>query len=157
MQFRVNDGVTPEEAASRIGTFLVASVVPYWHEAVSVTSFRWQAANAAFSLPAGNPVVTGAVVAVQSPIDYPRFVSVAGRGSTSGRRVRLSIYGIATGVTANYRLENGEVPVVDAVLAGLVTLSTLGCWRTIANDVPVNYGYLNAGYNAYHQRKARTT
>jgi hypothetical protein len=155
MQFRVNDGIAPAEAVTRVSIFLADSVAPYWFPAVSVTGMRWQAANALFSLPVGNPSVPGEGTGTQDPRDYPRFVSVGGRGITSGRRVRLTVFGIAVGVSNNYRLENAETPVVNAILAGLASLTTLGCWRTIANDNPVNYGYLNAGYNSYHQRKAR--
>jgi len=79
------------------------------------------------------------------------FYSFIGR-SSGGRRVRFYQFG-AKALGGDYRFPAGEDTDLDAARA--VVAGTSGAWLAIDGLVPVWKTYINAGVNAYWQRKVR--
>lgn len=121
----------------------------------AISGATYQLAGSGISLPAAAP--TGLVVSgsTLSGINKPRFVNFSGRGVTTGRRHRMYQYGLVFSGQDDYRLQPGEFAAGDAALAVLTSAAAGGVLATIATDAPQFYGYINCGFNAYHQRQQR--
>lgn len=112
------------------------------------------------TLPIAMPAVLANVVgtngAALPAADEPREHIYVGRSPTTGRRVRLSIYGLLGPTPANYRLGPGET---GATLAGV--FNTLNgspdVFLTVDGSKPTWYSYLNVNYNSYWERRARVS
>jgi len=156
-QFR-NAATTPLAShINNVADFIEAAFGPFWYADVQVTGATYSELGSLISLPVAFPQIEGQATGTQNPADYPEFLSIVGRGRTNGRRLRLSVYGLVTAVTDNYRQAETETVIAQTVLPLARDLVLSGSLATIDGDAPVLYAYLNAGFNAYHQRKARRT
>ena len=120
----------------------------------AVTGARVAAAGSDVTLPAAAPASPspggGALVAAL----YPQFIAAQGRSPTSGRKVRLSLYGLVLNTQGDYRFQVGENTDVDAFLLAVNALPT-GVGLCIDGSTPTWYDYANQGLNVYHQRQRR--
>lgn len=103
-----------------------------------------------------NPVVTGFEgntygSGTSNPTNAPWFYGFVGRTS-GGRKSRFMIFG-ANDLGTNYRFSPGENAAIDAAV--LVPQASANAFGGIDGAKPVWYGYVNAGADAYWQRKGR--
>lgn len=127
---------------------LQPAMPPSW----KILGTRFRAAGTNISLPASTiniPLGTSG-----EPLDKedPRFVSFIGRSST-GKRTRVSIYGLNLTLEGDYRMENGDITLLDAARAVLAVSNTVV--GAVDGSNIAWYNYYNWGYNAYHQRQQR--
>lgn len=103
-----------------------------------------------------NPVTTGIEGNVYSsgsgiPGEVPYYFDFIGR-STGGRRMRFAQFG-AKALGSDYRYIAGEDSDLDNALAVIVGAGS--AWVAIDGIKPTMKTYINAGVNAYWQRKVR--
>lgn len=122
---------------------------PSW----TVTGLRVRFAGSNVSLPAGSFAVTPGQGVILVGLLKPRFVSFVGRSAT-GVKSRLSIYGLVFTAEDDFRLEQGDIPALDAARAVLNTSNAV--IGAVDGSALTWYPYYNTGWNAYHQRKARS-
>ena len=153
MQFRQQPGASLGDLTFTISAFLEA-LEPILCTGWVVTGARYRAALADFSLPVEFPTVVTPGCGPLLAENNPRFYTFTGRGLTSGRRVRVHVYGLTLGVPADYRRSPGENAALDAART-VLDVDGDGIFGTIAGDNPQWYLYYNTGYNSYHERQAR--
>ena len=86
--------------------------------------------------------------------DSPKELIFVGRGETSGRRWRLSLYGAQVGFPPDYRFEGvGLLPSLAAAIAVVEDFS--GSLVTVAGDAIIPYPYVNINNNSYWETQAR--
>lgn len=91
------------------------------------------------------------------PVDHPRQLNYVGRSLTTGRRVRLGLYGALITTPANYRLGPGETVFASAeVFAALAAMAGAGQLVTIDGTAPSFNQYVNVNYNSYWETEARS-
>lgn len=103
-----------------------------------------------------NPVTTGVEgntygSGAGTPIYVPAYYDFVGR-SSGGRRCRFTVFGASID-GADFRFQAGEnvnIDVAQTVIAGAAQ-----AWYAIDGIKPTWYSYVNAGVNAYWQRKVR--
>lgn len=103
-----------------------------------------------------NPVTTGFEghiygTGAPSIIGATFFYGFVGR-SSGGRKSRFMIFG-ATALGTDFRFSAGEDVNIDAAV--LVPQASANAWFAIDGIKPTWYGYVNAGADAYWQRKSR--
>ncbi len=127
-----------------------------------VLSAENQAAGSVVRLPVSVPAsllaVVGAGQGFATPSEQAREVRFIGRGLNSGRRVSLSLYGVATGAIAEQDFR--FVPPGGTGLAALLThikgLALTGAaYTTIAGDPTNWYDYVNWQYNSHWETEQR--
>lgn len=157
MVFRAADGVSSNAMAETTATFLETVAVNLWYEDVQTVGATWQAAGTDFSLPIFFPALVGERGATLGAANVPRFVSFNARGTTTGREYKVGSYFVDLAVDTNYRYTQGESAQIDAVLLAwnAYCLDVNTC--TIGGDQMQRRLYANCGYNAYWQRKLRTS
>ena len=120
----------------------------------AITGARKAALGSNVTLPAVTPVgptPSGGTIAAAY---YPYFISGQFRDVTAGNKGKLSVYGLNLVPDNTYRFAVGESTVMDNLLSFL-QVPVVGINISIAGN-PVQYhDYINAGFNAYHQRKQR--
>lgn len=84
--------------------------------------------------------------------------TLQGRSPTSGRRVDLSLYGIALPNPANFRIQagGGATWLVNAVEALNVNSDAGNGFVAIDNSAANWYAYMNMNYNSYWERRIRS-
>lgn len=146
------------DAATQFRTFLLNGIAPLWSTTTQVTSWAWRNEGATFSLPIASP---GAVVGTNggsvTAVDYPRFLTITGRGLTDGRETRMSLYGGVFSQQNDYRFTGVESAGVAAIWNAASLLATGGGFRTAGGSATSVRLYANSGQNAYYQRKARVS
>lgn len=101
---------------------------------------------------------TGTVAGTFPAVDHPRQLNWVGRSETTGRRVRLGLYGALITTPANYRLGPGETVFASAeVIAGLNVMAANGQALTIDGTAPRWYSYVNVNYNSYWETERRSS
>ncbi len=125
-----------------------------------VVAVRLQAANSDFSVPtplianlssfAGSSSASSFLTNRAESTQY-RF---DGRDFTTGRRVNLSLYGLALTPPDTFRLTR-STPVVAAALDTLAAMALNGQLVTISNQPPSWYQYLNVQQNSYWESELR--
>jgi hypothetical protein len=106
------------------------------------------------SLPAGTLTIVGADASDPPDEKDPRFVSFVGRSNT-GKRTRVSVYGLNIIEEADYRIENGDDSNLDGARA---VLNVSGGVVSAVDGSQVSwYPYYNWGFNSYVQRRQRRT
>lgn len=153
MQFRT-DSFTSESAARASIAGFISVLLPFVYTTVQFYGLRYASLGSNVSNPIAWSTLVGTAGGVLAQENYPRYVGWVGR-TTGGRRVRLYLYGAASIVTPDYRLNDGESGVADAGMDYLNSSSSV--FTAIDNLRPVWKNYANQGYNAYHQRKRRTS
>lgn len=151
VQFRTPAAVDDAEAVGAIGAFADAvkdTAFTSW----STTRLRKCAAGNVLSFPVNFVNRVGTLSGNYLVMNYPRFVSWTGR-STDGRRCRITVFGMDVNVSDDYRLEAGEIGSLADVITLLQAPTNPFC---SASGVDVTWNpYVNVGYNAYFQRRAR--
>lgn len=156
MQFRVPDGATSGDALLTVLPLLENGIAPLWPTTVSVVGYRWRVKGSTFSLPvesAEKPV--GTSVGSLEALNYPRFLSLSGRGSLSGAEVRLYIYGALFAPPQDYRFSASESGPVQSLFNAWGAAGSAGALITEKGDPFVGRNFANVGYNGYYQRKSR--
>ena len=149
--FRPQTGVTIEQLRDWVHDWLTDNAALF-----ATTTVFHDARHSLQNSNVTNPISWTAVVGTSDvPADVdraPRFGSFVGR-SAQGHRVKFGIYGIAFVDDASYRWNAAESAGVTNAVADLNDLQAkLG---TITGSKAVWKQYMNTGYNAYWQRKAR--
>lgn len=158
-QFRYNepvDGPPPNAPfIARVAT-LFADLAPALPTDFAITGARYRAKGGDVSLAASAPAPLTPPSGTPSPGEAPAFLSFVGR-SALGRRCRLYILGVTVsaasegGIFGNYRISRGESTTFDAALTNIQ-----GAGFVAVDGSPVVwYDYINIGYNAHWQKRAR--
>lgn len=151
-QLRGNFDTDPASAVPSISS-LLNTVKPVIHQDTTFTGVRYAMTGSNISNPVGFTPIQGTATGTLATTDYPRFFAFWGRGM-DGRETRLTFFGGNVGVTSDFRVSVGE----NATIAAVVTLlNQTSIWTTISGSRPIWKNYANAAYNAYFQRKRRTT
>lgn len=91
-------------------------------------------------------------------VDHPRQLVWVGRSLTSGRRVRLSLYGALVTTPANYRFGPGETVFASAeVIAALNVMGANSQAVCIDGTATRWYSYVNVNYNSYWESERRSS
>lgn len=152
-QVRFQAPETPATVAARVAALLddLKAIRPAsW----VITGARVRAAGASISLPTTAPVIQAGTAGELSGINYPGYVDFVGRGSTSGRRVRWTLFGLNTVVPADYRYTGTEQPQIKTVLDSLKA-GAPNVFLTVGGDLPTWQNYVNFGFNSYWERQQR--
>lgn len=146
---------------ARLATVL-ADIAAWLPTDFAVIGARYSPRLSTVSLPATPPAGPTGTGPAQL-YDVPAYAAFVGR-SPGGRKFRLFVLGVAQtasdgGAGANYRLTTAEGAVAATVVANLQGWANLGGTDGLysIDGVPGTdiYNYVNLGYNAYWQRKAR--
>lgn len=156
-QLRFADAVTAVEAREVVKAYINAALVPLWPLEVSVTGFRWRAKGTTVSLPVGLQGLTyvGTDSANLTAVDFPRFMSISGRGGSRGEQVIHFVYGGVFLTPTNYRYVAGDSSKADALLNAMPAVIAGGGFRTDSGDTPSLRPYVNVGFNSYFERRRR--
>lgn len=156
VQCRFSDATSSSAAASAFRTWLLAGVEDIWKTTTAVTQWSWRVKGSTFSLPIGSPgAVVGLLTGALSPVEYPRYVTFTGRGLTTGKQVRMFIFGLDFATPGDYRFTLTENGPVKAAWDALPALVAAGGFVTEGGDAPQPRIYANVGYNSYYERKSR--
>lgn len=155
LQFRFATG---SAAAAAAGSFreLLVSRQNYFYTSTSFNAARVSEAGSNVTNPVTFASLTGTGTGAQAIYDTPRFSSQVGR-SANGSKVRYYIYGLqpSSEVPNDYRVSGEEDAHITTYWGDVADwLAELGA-VTAGGQVPVLAGYINVGYNAYHQRALR--
>jgi len=153
--FRSGNEVATAADLGTIANEFIAVLQPLMYNGWQILGARFSAEGTNLTLPVvpPNQVDPGQVVAM-SGANAPRYVSFVGRGITSGRRIRFFVFGLNVFTGDDYRIQPGEVPVLDDARAVLADAG-LGLLDTVAGDNFTLYQYVNVGFNSYFERKQR--
>lgn len=164
MHFRLSPVSLPSHVAS-VAARLATAMVQCMATTDSIFAVRYSAQGSDITLPVTWTTVSGALAgpAVWAEDPESAFISVPGRGGTTGRKARVSFFealSFSVAWPADNRYNPGDHPAFDtwfatfhAALSASPTLyETL---VTIGNDVAVWYDYANIAKNAYWQREQR--
>lgn len=151
-QFRANPAGDPASVVPTIQSF-INTLKPAIHTDTTFTGVRYADVGSNISNPLGFAPVSGTATGTLATEHYPRFFAFWGRGP-DGRELKLTFYGGNIGVTSDYRIGPGEN---STIAACVLYLNTTSVFTTISGSRPVWKQYANTGYNAYFQRKRRTT
>lgn len=151
-QFRANPQGDPASVIPAIQG-LINAVKPAIFSDTTFTGLRYADAGSNISNPLSWAPISGTATGTLAPEFYPRFFAFWGRGP-DGRELKLTFYGGNVGVSADYRMTGGENATIAACI---LYLNTQSVFTTISGSRPVWKQYANTGYNAYFQRKRRTT
>lgn len=128
-----------------------------------VTGVRQAAAGSDITVPVDYSTsnlfgFAGADTATFAPVNHPRQLNWVGRSLTTGRKVRVGIYGAAIATPANYRLGPGETVFASAeVFAALAAMSAGGQLVTIDETSPTWNQYVNVNFNSHWETQRRSS
>jgi hypothetical protein len=121
-----------------------------------------QAKGSQFRFPVPVPgellAVLGAGQEVATPTDQAREVRFQGRGSTSGRRVSLSLYGVATNavLSSDFRFEPFPATLLGNLLTFMGLRGSAGTsFINIGGGPTTWYTYVNWQYNSHWETQQR--
>lgn len=155
---RFSDSTAAPDAAIAFRNYLIAAVAPLWSTTTQVTGWSWRAKTKIFSLPITPPgAVVGTIGASIAAVDYPRFISISGRGLEDGREARMFFFGLNFTAQPDYRFTGAESTPIAALWGSLASLISSGGFRTAGGGITTARFYANQGQSAYYQRKARQT
>lgn len=160
MGFRVASSMDDNQKQLAVSTFLNAIGATLLVVGWRIVRCRVQAAGSNFSLPV--PLIAGLASLAGENLDAfsPEREAVEwtwqGRSTSTGRRVDVSIYGIAAAVPPNFRIPAGVgspnwVNNTIAQLNGAATEILV-----IDGTEAIWYNYVNANYNSYWERRLRS-
>lgn len=162
MSFRAGVGGTPidlDALQGKVASFLLSIGASNLRAGWRIIRVRFQNGGDDFSVP--YPLIpslegfagTGSLTLTQDreAVEW----SFVGRSFVSGRRSKVSVYGLVVGVPPTFRLTAGAVPWVAAATAAL-NEPTEPRLRAI-DGTPLNfYPYVNVQYNSYWETRIRT-
>lgn len=155
-QLRFGPGSGP--AIVTLFTELALAMTNVLASAWRVLGVRQRAAGAMIALPyASAGTLLGFMPASGvglDPVNEPREYRWVGRGSTSGRRVTFSLYGVTIGTPPSYRYPaEGGPPSLNEVYSRL--MGGYSGLVTVGGDAPIWQPYVNVNYNSYWETEAR--
>lgn len=153
MEFRTDAETGPVALLEPVSAFL-EELSPLMASTWRVEGARAQAAGANFSLPVAAPPTTITGTGTLPAREYPRFVSFVGRGSQTGRRMTLFVYGLAFTTPDTYRFVEGTQAALDNARGELINMAS-SLLITIGGDAPYFQSYCNVGFNSYWERERR--
>lgn len=157
LQIRYGAGTAVESLPFHAGVFL-SSLATLMDNTWAIVGARLQSAGSTFAVPTVAPVLSATPSGgVLPPANYPQFTTWVGRGNTSGRRVRIFVYGLLLGNDGSYRISNPTGPTQAARAALIDGVGEDNVFVTIGGDAPTWYNYVNQGFNSYWEREARET
>jgi len=127
---------------------------PILADSWAITGARFAVSGSNVTLPTTAPTSPTGTGGAQSAYQQPTFYAFQGRDTVTGRKCRLSLYGVTNGVVGDYRYNRGENTNIDNLLDFIQTPVT-GIALSIAGNPVQWYDYMNVGFNSYHERKAR--
>ncbi len=159
---RYGEGVGAAAVVGRVNQILTF-VQDYLPTSWLVTGVRTSLAGTDFSLPwdYSETDLYGFAGTDSDPFpeaEHPRELVYVGRSTTTGRRVRFSLYGTLITTPANYRFGPGESPFTNsAIFAALNAASSVGTFLTADGSAPTWYVYANVNYNSYWESERRNS
>lgn len=165
-EFRLGSSSTVASATAQAAA-VAAVLATRMSDLDSITAARYQAAGSLFSLPITFTPVVGAVPNAGGAafwVEDPEsaFISITGRGQTSGREVAWYLFTPVKSTTwpTDNRYNPGDSAPVDTFrinFSNLVTAAPSPSQQmvTIGGDIPLIRGYTNIAKNGYWQRKQR--
>lgn len=155
MECRFKSTTAPLDARDSVSEFLNA-LATLLDNTWTITGARVQLAGSHISTPAAPPELTAAPSGgAVAPVNYPKFHSYVGRGTVTGRRARIFIYGLNLNLDDDYRIQGPGLTPLSNALAILQAGEPGGIWVSIGNDAVTWNEYVNQGLNSYWQRQAR--
>lgn len=155
LQLRYGVGTAVESLPFHAGVFLSA-LAPLMDDSWVIQGARIQSAGSPFSVPTVPPTLSvGPSGGTIAPANYPQFTTFVGRGTISGRRVRVFVYGLILGNDGSYRISAPTGALAAARNALIAALGEDNVGVTIGGDAPTWYNYVNQGFNSYWEREAR--
>jgi len=148
--FRFIAGTSQADAVNGVHVIMEEMASFIWEDDTFISA-RWAADGSNLSFPVAWDPIVGENPGTPDEAQYPGFVSWVGRGA-DGREVRWTLQGVPFTADDNYRIFSTDSVTVAAVcdaLAFELTIANIGSFH------PIVYPYINVGYNAYFQRKAR--
>jgi hypothetical protein len=143
-----------ENAATDLSGILAAAKA-LWPNTVTFSDAVVYEVGDTFSNPIAWTPQTGSGLTGITAENYPRFISMVGRG-VLGRRTRLYLYGLENASpTADYRLSTDQSGPLGTLRVNLMSLYQSVPLTDISKSPVTWKPYWNVGYNAYYQRKAR--
>lgn len=164
LMFRLSPVSLPSHVAS-VAARLATSMVNCMATTDSIFGVRYAAHLSDVTLPVTWATVSGALTSPAAFQEDPEsaFISVVGRGGTTGRKARISFFealSFSQPWPADNRYNPGDVAAFDTWFATFLTAlraspTLYETLVTIGNDVAVWYDYANVAKNAYWQREQR--
>lgn len=156
MQIRLAASTSDATALSFYSQFLTA-VQGLLSDEFAVLGVRAAAAGSNVILPIDAGALmsfTGTDTDSPLPSDVPKELVWVGRGETTGKRWRLSLYGAQVGFPPDYRFEGvGMLPSLQAAIDVINDFN--GLLQTIDQDSFVAYPYVNINNNSYWETRQR--
>lgn len=148
-------------ALDALAAFIGAAEPQSFFDGWQVTGARYSEAGSSISLPTGIPagmvgfVGTGQELA--NRVSQSREVRFVGRGTTSGRRVSLSLYGMVDNLfnEADFRVERTGAAWVDRML-DVIEGQGVQLFVTVAGDRATFKDYANWQFNSYWEGALRS-
>jgi len=132
----------------------LSELAPIMDPTWAITGADWRVDGGIISLPVSPPEPTAASGTTVPVVQHPLEVRFVGRGSESGRRVTLSVYGLDITVPDDYRLEEGDSAALDAA-RDILNAGSPNSFVSIAGDPVLWYPYYNVQYNSHWEKEAR--
>lgn len=155
-QVRTN-GASEAEVFTAVSEFLeaVSNILPTtW----ALRGARRRGLGAQFTLPVslspGLAAFEGESATALSEVEETREWVWVGRGTLTGRRVEISLYGLILTVPPSFRYSHVSGP-PSLGGAALVLRSNSGVFTTILGDNAAWYPYTNVNFNSYWEGRAR--
>ena len=153
--FRAPSNATPATVIADITSFLNQLKASMWVSWSAVgldyaPAFSTVSTPQTWSTLQGTSAGAGATDHQRDPI----FISFIGR-TANGRRTKLTFFGSAFTPDQNYRIDTGQAANMTSCIA--ILNGTSNTISAIDGSKPLWKNYLDAGYNAYWQRKNRRT
>lgn len=154
-----NSGVTGPQIHQAVTDFLTALTPGYFASGWRILRARLQVASTDFSLPDVLPpgLTTfqgsgGALQQYEEPLEY----TFVGRSPSTGRRARLSLYGMRSiSLATAYRVELPDANYPTLLAAIQVLNAQTGIFVAIDLSEVNWYSYVNWQYNSYWERQVR--
>lgn len=153
LQMRSSGDLEFENLRDKATNFLNA-LMPVADPSFVVTGTDYREAGADVALPVTTLSIDTAtgdpIDDTRNPLEH-RFV---GRGTITGRRVTLSVYGLDLVLQPTYRVVAGMSGAVDDALE-VLNLSPFSAATTVAGDRANWYPYVNQNFNSHWETEAR--
>lgn len=149
--------LTPLALAQEYNDLITESIASVFQSQTLPVGYRWRNRGESFTQPlAVVGLWAGEAGGTIQPFEYPRFVSIQGRATTTGKRVGQTFYGTFYSLSQTYRLRFADIPTGAVWQAYIAGVQALGGFRARDYSGPASFkSYLNQGLNSYYQRKRR--
>lgn len=135
------------------------SVRPVLSSAWAIREVSTQLAGSLVTFPIDPGVLagfTGGSAGTQALEDAPVQWNFIGRGTSTGRKTRVGLYGLNTTRPASFRLSGAGLPLWATEAINSLTASSVRSFVTIGGDRATWYDYVNAQFNSYWESEQRS-